>query len=103
MNCPLLIEPTSRIYLNSTLQKCHDHRVGIYYYVLNGGILLLFVLLFGMALYYSYTNKPSEYEKHQKLLKDQEYILSKIRHLQVLHKQSQSEMSNITNLPFIHP
>lgn len=99
---PSLIEPNSRIYLNTTLQKCHEHRVGIYYYVLNGGILFLFVLIFGFALYYSYRNKPTDYEKHQKLLKDQEFILSKIRYHQDLHKQRQSEMSNITNLPFIH-
>lgn len=102
MNQPFLIEANSRAYLTSTLQKCHEHRVGMYYYVLNGGVLLAFVLIFGLALYYSYKNKPSDYAKQQKLLKDQELIVSKIRYHKDLHSQRQNEMSNITNLPFIH-
>ncbi len=102
MNYPTLIESNSILHINNTLQKCHENRVSIYYYVLNGGILFLFVLIFGLALYFCYSNKPSEYEKRQKLLKDQEYILSKIRYHQDLHKQRQSQMSNITNLPYIH-
>jgi hypothetical protein len=102
MNYPTLIEPNSLLYLNNTLQKCHDTRVGVYYYVLNGGILLIFALIFGITLYYCYTNKPTEYERRQKMLKDQDIILSNIRSYQEIYKQKQTHMSNITNLPNIH-
>jgi hypothetical protein len=102
MNYPTLIEPNSLLHINNTLHKCHEKRISIYYYVLNGGILLLFVLIFGLALYFCHTNKPSQYEKHQQMLKDQDLILSKIRYHQDVHKQRESQMSNITNLPYTH-
>lgn len=101
MFAPKLIDNNSRSYLVNVLQKCHDNRVNVYYYVFNLGIFISFILIFGFALYYCYTNKPSEYEKKQKMLKDQEYILSKIRFHQQIHQDKNQQMSNITNLPVV--
>ena len=100
MDIPSLTEPTSKAYLINHLRKCHETRVGVYYYVFNFGVLFLFVLVFGLALYFCYTNKPSEYEKRQQMLRDQEYILNKIRYHQEYYQQQKHSMSNITNLPF---
>jgi hypothetical protein len=102
MENPRLIENSARNYLYQTLQKCHTNRVSIYYYVLNIGVFLLFVGVFGLALYYCSKQKLTEYEKQQKLLKDQQYVLSKIRYYQEDKKERQrSQISGITDLPYI--
>jgi CRISPR/Cas system-associated exonuclease Cas4 (RecB family) len=101
MECINLIEPNVKNYLFDNLQKCHSTRVNIYYYVLNIGVLLFIVGVFGFALYYSSKQKMSEYELRQKLIKDQEYVLSKIRYFKEDKKtMEESKMSSITNLPF---
>ena len=98
---PSLIENSVKDYLYDTLQKCHSNRVNVYYYTLNIGVILFIVLVFGAALYYSSKHKKSEYEEKQKLLKDQEYVLSKIRHYQEDKKtRREGQTSDITNLPF---
>lgn len=102
MENPRLIENSARNYLYQTLQKCHTNRVSIYYYVLNIGVFLLFVGIFGLALYYCSKQKLTEYEKQQKILKDQQYVLSKIRYYQEDKKERQrSQISGITDLPYI--
>jgi len=102
MGSPNLIEHSARNYLFNTLQQCHDTRVNVYYYALNIGIILLFVAITGFILYYCYTQKPSEYEKQQDLLKKQQYIASKIRFFQEEQKHVENtSASSITNLPFI--
>jgi hypothetical protein len=96
-----LIEPNVKNYLYDTLQKCHSTRINIYYYVLNIGVLLFIVGVFGFALYYSSKQKLTDYELQQKLIKDQQYVLSKIRYYKEDKKTIEdSKMSSITNLPF---
>lgn len=80
MEVPRLIENTARYYLSTTLHHCHSYRVQFYYYALNIGILLAIVLGFGVVLYYCNKGKLSDYEKEQKMQKDQQYVLSKIRY-----------------------
>ena len=99
MNVTHLIEPTVKYYLFNTLQTCHTNRVTIYYYVLNVGVFLLFAGITGYILYYCYTHKLSPYEKQQKMLKDQNIILSKIRMYQ--EDMQDRRMSDITNLPVL--
>lgn len=100
---PDLVDSSSKIYLSNILQKCHGFRTNIYYYVLNIGIFIAFCLLFGTTLYYCYKHKPTEYEKQQKYLKEQEYILSKIKFYQSQYDNSQNDSTRITNLPFTYP
>ena len=102
MSFPQLIENSASYYLQQTLQRCHETRVNFYYYVLNISVLLVFALIVGYTLYYCYKNKPNEYERHQKMLKDQEYVVSKIRYYQEETKQKREQNSSyITDLPFI--
>lgn len=99
---PRLIENSAKNYLFQTLQKCHTNRVSIYYYALNFGVLFLFVGIVGLILYYCSKKKLSDYEKQQKMLKDQQYVLSKIRYYQQDKKErQQSQVSGITDLPYI--
>jgi hypothetical protein len=96
---PHLIDYNARLFMNSVLQKCHDNRIYLYSIALNLGVFVAFVLVFGLALYYCYTKKPNEYERHEKMIKDQEYILSKIRFYQ--SEISNKKQSSITELPLL--
>ena len=99
MEYPHLIEPSAKNYLFNTLKQCHDIRIHLYYYVLNIGIFLIFVVIVGYALYYCNKTKLSDYDKSQKMIRDQQYVLSKIRFHQEENKER--NVSSLTNLPFI--
>lgn len=102
MEHPRLIENSAKNYLYNTLNQCHTNRVTVYYYALNIGVFLLIVIVFGGFLYFCSRQKLSDHEKQQKIMKDQQYVLSKIRYYQEDKKQRQeSQMSSITDLPFV--
>jgi hypothetical protein len=102
MDHPRLIENSAKNFLFQTLQKCHSNRVSIYYYSLNFGVLLLFIGAVVLILYYCSKQKLTDYDKQQKILKDQQYILSKIRYYQEDKKEKrESQVSGITDLPYI--
>jgi hypothetical protein len=100
MDTSHLIESTTKNHLFQTLKQCHNHRVSIYYYVLNISIFLLFIVVTGIILYYCNKYKLSDVDKKRKMYKDQQYVLSKIRYFQEERKQNENQMSNITQLPF---
>lgn len=95
---PRLIEPTSKYYMSEILHKCHDTRVSVYQYSLNIGVFIIFIIIVGLVLYYCYKSKLTPEEEYQKKMREQEYILSKIRvykdHQRVIHSKS-----DITALP----
>ena len=102
MDEPTLIEPSVKKYLFNTLQNCHSTRVNVYFYALNIGVILLFTIIVGVTLYYCYMQKPTEYEKQQKMVRDQEYVMSKIRYYQEQKTNNEeNKYSSISNLPFI--
>lgn len=102
ITAPTLIEPQAKNYLFETLKTCHHIRVNMYSYILNVGILILFITIFGLAIYYSSKNKLSDYEKQQKMYRDQQYVLSKIQYYKTLeNEKEQSNMSSITRLPIV--
>jgi hypothetical protein len=102
ISAPTLIEPIAKNYLFETLKMCHHTRVDMYSYILNVGILFIFIAIFGLAIYYSSKNKLSDYEKQQKMYRDQQYVLSKIQYYKTLeNEQEQSSMSSITRLPIV--
>jgi anaerobic C4-dicarboxylate transporter len=95
---PRLIENGARTYMSGILNKCHDTRVSIYLYALNLGVLIGFCIIVALVLYYCYKKKLSPEEEYQKRVKDQEYILSKIK----VYKEQQRNISSrasITGLP----
>lgn len=98
-----LIEPSVKKYLFNTLHNCHNNRVNVYFYALNIGIFIIFALIVGSVLYYCYTQKPNEYDRQQKLIKDQEYVMSKIRFYKGQERENEeTQMSSISKLPFTH-
>jgi hypothetical protein len=102
MDQPSLIEASAKNYLFNTLKQCHTTRVNIYYYVFNIGIFLLFVAIVGTILYRCSLNKPTDYERHQKMLRDQQYVMSKIKYYkdEVVNTENQ-HISRLTNLPIV--
>lgn len=103
MDRPQLIETGTHMYLKDTLKHCHGYRTNLYYYVFNIVVFLLFVVITGTVLYYCNKQKLSDYEKNQKMMKDQRYILSKIRYYQESNEKSKEQLSHITNLPVGKP
>ena len=86
MNTPNLTESVFGDFMLNNLKTCHENRVKIYSVALNVGFLLLFIIIVGTVLYYRYKNQLTPYEKKQKLYKDQQFILDKIRYYQVQQK-----------------
>ena len=92
-----MIDPSSRNYLYALLQKTHEKRMHFYMWAWNLFVFLLFVGISGSILYYRYKEKPTDYERQQKMLRDQEFVLSKIRFAQEMNEKKKT--SNITDLP----
>ena len=95
---PRLIEYGAKNYMSGILNKCHENRVNIYLYVLNIGVLILFVIVCGLVLYYCHKKKLSPEEAYQKQIREQENILSKIRYYKD-HQRSIASRASITGLP----
>jgi hypothetical protein len=102
MEGPRLIESGAHHYMSGILQSCHSTRVNIYLYALNIGVFVLFVGITAAVLYYCYRNRLSPEEAYQKRLKEQEYILSKIRYYKEQQRNIASRAS-ITGLPTMDP
>ncbi len=99
MNRPYLVDPMFHNYMNNTLNTCHSTRVSLYYYFLNTTIVLVFVCIFGYALYRCNAYKLSDHEKQQKLVQDQQYVLSKVRYYKQEVAQKNENLDRITALP----
>jgi heme/copper-type cytochrome/quinol oxidase subunit 2 len=92
MEAPKLIENNIRFNIFNTLRMCHDTRSNIYVFIWNLSIFLIFITVFGFALYLCAKYKKSNVENRDKFIKDQKYILDKIRAMKELE-------SPITKLP----
>lgn len=69
----------------------------MYTRLFNISIFLAFALFVGGALYYMYKRKPTEYDKHRKMIEEQNYIMSKIRFYQ--GENLHAKASSLTQLP----
>jgi len=99
MDCHL-IESRARTTLLHTLTGCHETRVRLYSTAFNLFVLVLLVVGIALTLYYCYKRKPSPWELRQKMLKDQDYILSKIRFYQA---EQRNLMSTPIGIPGTNP
>jgi hypothetical protein len=106
---PKLIDESAKYYLDGALKKSHQIRVKYHAIIWNGGLVATFCLIMGAFLYYRYTHRPTASEANYKLIKDQEYVLSKIRWFQEESRRIQEagnrqlNGSEITGLPVVHP
>lgn len=105
---PRLIDTSAIHYLDSALKKSHEIRVKYHRIIWNYGIVCTFVLIVAGFLYYRYTHRPTAAETNYKLIKDQEYVLSKIRFFQEQNQRINESNhtaagAEISGLPVIHP
>jgi hypothetical protein len=93
---PKLIEHGVRNYMQGILNKCSEHKTRLYTIVLNGIVLILFLGGLGLILWYCSKKKLSPEEKRRKMLRDQEYILTKIREFQSQKQIQQEQISQLS-------
>ena len=98
MNKPSLIEANTKSYLYSKLKSCHEYKSNIMSWILNTTLFILFFITLGIILYYSRKDGLTPYERQEKMIKEQEYIVSKIRDYKEMNKNT----SSITNLPIVN-
>ena len=94
---PKLIDQSAAYYLANTLSKCHTTRATMYSWSLNIGLVIFILAVIGTYIYYCYKTKLTPYEAQQKLMRDQEYVLSKIRYYQAENVNRQ--VSSLHDLP----
>lgn len=100
---PKLIDTHSLKYFQDVLKKTHETKVKFHSIMLNLFILLAVLAVFGGCIYYKYKTKRTPEEDRYKLVKEYDYVLSRIRFFQEQeHKMKQSE-NLITNLPDVEP
>ena len=105
---PKLIDSSAINYLDGALKKSHEIRVKYHRILWNAGLLFGFFFFVGAFLYYRYTHKPTQSEVDYKLIKDQEYVLSKIRYFQEQNQRINESTriasgAEISGLPVVHP
>lgn len=86
MDIPNLTEQSFGDFMINNLKSCHENRIKIYSIILNVSVIVIFALIVGLFLYYRYKEKPTPYELQQKMYRDQQFILDKIRYYQVQQK-----------------
>ena len=104
---PKLIDISAIQYLDGALKKSHEIRIKYHRVLWNAGLVFGFFFIVAAVLYYRYTNRPTQQEANYKLIKDQEYVLSKIRFFQEQNQRIQesnrlAEGAEISGLPVVH-
>jgi hypothetical protein len=78
-----LTEPGIRDHLLTSLEQCKQIKMTYYTYVMNLGLLILFVGGVATLLYFKKKNKMTPSEKNKKNEEDRLYIVNRIRSLQL--------------------
>ena len=98
---PKLIESDIQYSLFHSLKMCHHNRATVYVWIWNLAIFLIFISVFGIALYLCAKNKKDNVENREKMISDQKYVLNKIRELREVDSY-RNQMNTLTKLP-VHP
>ena len=102
MEFPRLIETNVKNYLFDNLQKCHEQKTILYSWIVNISIFVIFCIILFTVLYFCRKRKLLPYELEEKQLKEQQYVLSKIREYKMEKTKKPQTISAITNLPFTY-
>ena len=98
MDAPKLIEHQAGHYMCQTLKHCHEKRVLTYSFMFNVAIVLVFGIVTGVILYLLYKQKKTPDQQKENILRDQKFILEKIKSLKE-QKQYYLENESITKMP----
>ena len=97
---PRLIEPGVCYFLKENLKQCKKKRYVVSNSLFNLLAFLLFALILGGTLSYMYKGKLTEYQRKKRDRKNEEYVLDKIRDVEIAKKRERQDL--ITNLPTYH-
>lgn len=96
---PKLIDFGTKNFISNNLKECHHTRVSYYTYIFNFSIFAAFIFVVFIVLYYLSTYKKSNAELEEKMLSDQDYILSKIKHYKDTNKNNKSLLTDLPTVP----
>lgn len=98
-----LVDPKIKTFFNNTLKKCHEFKNRYNTLFMNFIYLFIFLFIIGIILLYKYKGKKNSYQKKIKDIKDKEYILAKLIHINKMsNKEKQNSLGLITDLPAIN-
>ena len=92
---PSLVEDGVKNFMNTTLNNCYQKKMELYSWVVNITCFVVFFLLLVSILYLFKKPTMTPYERNEKMQREQEYVVSKIRDYKEMHRSS----SRITDLP----
>ena len=95
-----LIEPTILNNIQDKLMFCHEKKGRIQSWVFNMIGYSLFFIIVTLVLYCCRKRKMTPYEEAEKLRRDQDYIMSKIKQYQTAKRPDNT--SAITHLPVVN-
>ena len=95
-NTPSLIDNSTFNYMYDNLLSCHTKSIEYYSKYLNYIVFFLFVIITSFILYSCFTYKKTPEEMQIQIVKDQKYILDKIKDLEIRNKM---QNDFITKLP----
>lgn len=95
---PRLIEQHAGYFLSRTLQSCHENRVKLYSWIFNISIVAIFVAIGGITLYMCAKRKKTPQERERDAIRDQQYVMEKIRGLQH-QREVMIASKSITGMP----
>lgn len=102
-NTSCLVDPKIKTFFNTTLKKCHEFKNKHNTLYMNFIYLFIFLFILGVTLLYKYKGKKNSYQKKIKDIKDKEYILAKLIHINKMsNKEKQNSLGLITDLPSIN-
>jgi len=92
---PSLVEDGVKNFMNTTLNNCYQKKMEVYSWVINISCFIVFFLLLVSILYLFKKPTMTPYEMNEKMQREQEYVVSKIRD----YKEMNQSSSRITDLP----
>ena len=93
-NLPSLVDRSVKYNLSQMLHQCHKVKDEYYNVMFNVGMFIAFVCMVASLLFYKYKGRLTPEEAQLKDREKQEYVLSKIKQLQLDKQQTL-----ITGLP----
>jgi len=94
---PSLTEPGVKYFLRETLKQCRNKKYNYYNTLINLAFLFIFLIVLGIILIYKKRTKPTAEELKKKHIQQRNYILNKIKEMQLERKKADNQI--ITNLP----
>ena len=97
---PKLTEPGVSYFLKENLRQCKKNKYVISNTIFNLGAFTIFIVILGGTLTYMHKGKLTRYQQKQKDRKTEDYILTKLRNVDMAKKKSNQDL--ITDLPIYH-